>query len=79
MTVEDGLSGCLSRVNANIETRHGPILELDLRFHLMKECVRGIDFRLVELEEIRHMPLGNDKRVEFRNREFIPDCEAKRI
>ena len=45
----------------------------------MKHCFNGITFRLMEVEVISYVSLGNDEGVMLSDRESIPDGKAKFI
>src|SRR4051812_40015306 len=63
MGMEDRLTSIATGVYSHVETGHLLICLSYLRFHATQQCIKRIQLRLMQIEEIRDMALRNDERM----------------
>ena len=68
MAMKYGLSGHRAAVDADVEPLNGIISFHDLGPRRAQEFVDRVAFGIVQVEEIRYMPFGNDESVEIGHR-----------
>jgi hypothetical protein len=77
MRMENRLASITTSVDANIETSHLFILLHNVRALLLEHTMDSVEFRLIELEIIGDVPLGNNERMQRSDRKSVADGEAK--
>src|SRR5260370_26704167 len=71
MTVQDCLASVRTSICANVEAAHNRVSFYDRRLHFLQQGMQSIDLGLVQIEIGSDVPSGNQKCVEFSDRESV--------
>jgi len=75
MDVEDGLTRHRSSIHADVESRDVRVGLLDYLALPEQQIVNRVPLGRTQLEEVGHVPLGDDQRMALANRVQISDCK----